>query len=25
MGFYAEHFPIVEVESTYYGLPSEKN
>ncbi|MGH9890699.1 MAG: DUF72 domain-containing protein, partial [bacterium] len=23
--FYAEHFPIVEVDSTYYGLPSEKN
>lgn len=23
--FYAEHFPIVEVDSTYYGLPSERN
>jgi uncharacterized protein YecE (DUF72 family) len=23
--FYAEQFPLVEVDSTYYGLPSEKN
>ncbi len=23
--YYAEHFPIVEVDSTYYGLPSERN
>ena len=23
--FYAEHFPIVEVDATYYGLPSERN
>ena len=23
--FYAEHFPIVEVDSTYYGLPSDRN
>lgn len=23
--FYAEQFPIVEVDSTYYGLPSERN
>jgi len=23
--FYAENFPIVEVDSTYYGLPSERN
>lgn len=23
--FYAQHFPIVEVDSTYYGLPSERN
>ncbi len=22
---YAEQFPIVEVDSTYYGLPSERN
>jgi uncharacterized protein YecE (DUF72 family) len=25
LAFYAENFPIVEVDSTYYGLPSEKN
>lgn len=24
LGFYAEHFPIVEVDSTYYAPPSEK-
>jgi len=23
--FYASRFPIVEVDSTFYGLPSEKN
>ena len=23
--FYAERFPIVEVDSTYYGLPAERN
>lgn len=23
--FYAEQFPLVEVDSTYYGLPSERN
>jgi len=23
--FYAEQFPIVEVDATYYGLPSERN
>jgi uncharacterized protein YecE (DUF72 family) len=23
--FYAERFPLVEVDSTYYGLPSERN
>jgi len=23
--FYAEHFPLVEVDSTYYALPSERN
>jgi uncharacterized protein YecE (DUF72 family) len=23
--FYAENFPIVEVDSTYYGLPSDRN
>ena len=23
--YYAEQFPIVEVDSTYYGLPSERN
>src|SRR3990172_6253678 len=23
--FYAEHFPIVEVDAAYYGLPSERN
>jgi uncharacterized protein YecE (DUF72 family) len=23
--FYADNFPIVEVDSTYYGLPSERN
>jgi len=23
--FYAQNFPIVEVDSTYYGLPSERN
>jgi uncharacterized protein YecE (DUF72 family) len=23
--FYAEHFPIVEVDSTYYAMPSERN
>jgi uncharacterized protein YecE (DUF72 family) len=25
LAFYTEHFPIVEVDSTYYGLPSERN
>lgn len=25
LAFYAEHFPIVEVDSTYYGMPSERN
>ena len=25
LAFYAENFPVVEVDSTYYGLPSEKN
>jgi uncharacterized protein YecE (DUF72 family) len=25
LGFYAENFPVVEVDSTYYGLPSERN
>ena len=24
LGFYAEHFPVVEVDSTYYGPPSER-
>jgi len=24
LGFYADHFPIVEVDSTYYAPPSEK-
>jgi uncharacterized protein YecE (DUF72 family) len=24
LGYYAEHFPIVEVDSTYYGPPSER-
>lgn len=24
LGFYAEHFPIVEVDATYYAPPSEK-
>jgi uncharacterized protein YecE (DUF72 family) len=23
--FYSERFPLVEVDSTYYGLPSERN
>jgi uncharacterized protein YecE (DUF72 family) len=23
--FYSEHFPLVEVDSTYYALPSERN
>ena len=23
--FYASEFPLVEVDSTYYGLPSERN
>jgi uncharacterized protein YecE (DUF72 family) len=23
--FYSEHYPIVEVDSSYYGLPSERN
>jgi uncharacterized protein YecE (DUF72 family) len=23
--YYAEHFPVVEVDSTYYSLPSERN
>jgi uncharacterized protein YecE (DUF72 family) len=23
--YYAEHFPLVEVDSTYYALPSERN
>jgi uncharacterized protein YecE (DUF72 family) len=25
LAFYAENFPVVEVDSTYYGLPSERN
>jgi uncharacterized protein YecE (DUF72 family) len=25
LAFYAENFPLVEVDSTYYGLPSERN
>jgi uncharacterized protein YecE (DUF72 family) len=25
LGFYADHFPLVEVDSTYYALPSERN
>ena len=25
LAFYATHFPVVEVDSTYYGLPSERN
>jgi uncharacterized protein YecE (DUF72 family) len=25
LAFYAEQFPVVEVDSTYYGLPSERN
>ena len=25
LAFYAEHFPVVEVDSTYYGLPSRRN
>jgi uncharacterized protein YecE (DUF72 family) len=25
LAFYAEHFPVVEVDSTYYGLPAERN
>lgn len=25
LAFYAEQFPVVEVDSTYYGLPAERN
>jgi uncharacterized protein YecE (DUF72 family) len=25
LAFYAENFPLVEVDSTYYGLPAERN
>src|SRR5881275_1799552 len=25
LAFYAERFPLVEVDSTYYALPSERN
>jgi len=25
LAFYAEHFPVVEVDATYYALPSESN
>jgi uncharacterized protein YecE (DUF72 family) len=25
LAFYAENFPVVEVDSTYYGLPSQRN
>lgn len=25
LAYYAEHFPIVEVDSTYYALPAERN
>lgn len=25
LAYYAERFPLVEVDSTYYGLPSERN
>jgi uncharacterized protein YecE (DUF72 family) len=25
LGFYADRFPLVEVDSTYYALPSERN
>ena len=25
LGFYADHFPLVEVDSTYYSLPGERN
>jgi uncharacterized protein YecE (DUF72 family) len=25
LAFYAEHFPVVEVDATYYALPSERN
>lgn len=25
LAYYAGHFPLVEVDSTYYGLPSERN
>lgn len=25
LAFYAQRFPVVEVDSTYYGLPSERN
>lgn len=25
LAYYAQHFPIVEVDSTYYALPSERN
>jgi uncharacterized protein YecE (DUF72 family) len=25
LAFYAEQFPVVEVDSTYYGLPSQRN
>ncbi|HEY3283145.1 MAG TPA: DUF72 domain-containing protein [Armatimonadota bacterium] len=25
IAFYAEHFPFVEVDSTYYGMPSARN
>jgi uncharacterized protein YecE (DUF72 family) len=25
LGYYAEHFPVVEVDSTYYTPPSERN
>jgi uncharacterized protein YecE (DUF72 family) len=25
LGYYASQFPLVEVDSSYYGLPSEKN
>src|SRR5688500_6574149 len=25
LAYYADRFPLVEVDSTYYGLPSERN
>jgi len=25
LGFYADHFPVVEVDATYYALPAQRN